>query len=457
MRTSANGQPSATANAPSVLGRSPTISSASARHAADACVRTASAIGAYGLPAIDRLAPDAVATAARIAPPPGIGPSGVGYVASSLVATSRAPSRTAVVGDAQPLVVELAVEADHHGVDVDAGRVVAGDRRRADAPRPPRRCPVRRTRAPARRRSTSAAAADRRRHHVAVGRDADRRQRRLLVGDAAADELLVTNTTRRPPARSRATASTEPGIGSGPARPRRRGRTARQPDRAGVHGRGTVPVGRAARLTSRVPPPEWRVPRFEPFRALRYAAAVDLDAVIAPPYDVLSDADVDALAARDDHNIVHVDVPRGGDDRYDVAGDAAAVVDRRRHDGRATTRRRSRSTACASPTPPGAGRDLVGVLGGLEVVDEGAGGVLPHERTTPKASTDRLDLTRATEANLSPVWGLSLARRPHRAARASRASRSARSPSTASSTSSNGSPTPTGSPRSATTSAATTC
>jgi uncharacterized protein (DUF1015 family) len=49
------------------------------------------------------------------------------------------------------------------------------------------------------------------------------------------------------------------------------------------------------------------------------------------------------------------------------------------------------------------------VIGALEVVDEGAGGVLPHERTTPKAKTDRLDLTRATLTNLSPVWGLSLA------------------------------------------------
>jgi uncharacterized protein (DUF1015 family) len=48
-------------------------------------------------------------------------------------------------------------------------------------------------------------------------------------------------------------------------------------------------------------------------------------------------------------------------------------------------------------------------MGGLEVVDVGAGGVLPHERVTPKASTDRLDLTRATNANLSPIWGLSLA------------------------------------------------
>ncbi|MFM8712801.1 MAG: DUF1015 family protein, partial [Actinomycetota bacterium] len=53
-------------------------------------------------------------------------------------------------------------------------------------------------------------------------------------------------------------------------------------------------------------------------------------------------------------------------------------------------------------------RYTVGVIGALEVVDEGAGGVLPHERTTPKAKTDRLDLTRATKMNLSPVWGLSL-------------------------------------------------
>ena len=101
----------------------------------------------------------------------------------------------------------------------------------------------------------------------------------------------------------------------------------------------------------------------------------------------------------------------------------------------------------------GADRDLVGVIGGLEVVDEGAGGVLPHERTTPKASTDRLDLTRATEcqpvAGLGPVARRRADRPAHRAGRADRR----RSPSTASSTSSSGSPTPSGSPPSASTSA----
>ena len=150
------------------------------------------------------------------------------------------------------------------------------------------------------------------------------------------------------------------------------------------------------------------MPSFTPFRALRYAPGTDLQAVIAPPYDVLSDADVDELAARDPHNIVAVDVPRGGVNRYQFAADqltqwidaGVLVYD----DEPSLTIYRMAFTDAT-----GAARTIVGVLGGLEVVSEGAGGVLPHERTTPKASTDRLDLTRATQMNLSPVWGLSLA------------------------------------------------
>ena len=151
------------------------------------------------------------------------------------------------------------------------------------------------------------------------------------------------------------------------------------------------------------------MPRFEPFPALRYGAS-DLGPLVAPPYDVLSESDLDELEARDPHNIVHVDVPRerDGANRYEAAAarlrswiaDDVMVRDREP----SFTLYRMRFTDEA-----GRGREIVGVVGALEVVDEGAGGVLPHERTTPKASTDRLDLTRATEANLSPVWGLSLA------------------------------------------------
>ena len=151
------------------------------------------------------------------------------------------------------------------------------------------------------------------------------------------------------------------------------------------------------------------VPRFTPFPALRYADR-EIDDLIAPPYDVLSPADVDDLNSRHEFNITHVDVPRESDGagRYDQAGlvlrqwiDAGILE----FDNSPTfTIYRMRFTDAT-----GAARDIAGVLGGHEVVDEGAGGVLPHERVTPKASTDRLDLTRATGANMSPVWGLSLA------------------------------------------------
>ncbi len=154
------------------------------------------------------------------------------------------------------------------------------------------------------------------------------------------------------------------------------------------------------------------MPRFEPFRALRYAAADRLATLTSPPYDVLSPSDIEAYAASDPHNVVHVDDPRvvhaDAPDPYaesarllrEWVADGTLV-----HDAEPTlTIHRMRFTDSA-----GAVRETVGVLGGLEVVDAGAGGVLPHERTTPKDSSDRLDLTRATKANLSPVWGLSLA------------------------------------------------
>ena len=149
------------------------------------------------------------------------------------------------------------------------------------------------------------------------------------------------------------------------------------------------------------------MPRFEPFRALRFAAT-DLEPLLAPPYDVLDDDDVDALQARSAHNVTRVDVPRGGPDRYaEAARTLASWVDDGvlvRDPDPSFTIYRLRFT-----DDGGAARDVAGVLGALEVVDAGAGGVLPHERTTPKDSTDRLELTRATRANLSPVWGLSLA------------------------------------------------
>ena len=152
-----------------------------------------------------------------------------------------------------------------------------------------------------------------------------------------------------------------------------------------------------------------QVPRFEPFPAIRYSPALSLDDVAAPPYDVLSDADIDGLLARHPRNIVAIDVPRevDGPDRYQHAAERLQAWLR---DGSLVRDAEPSFTLYRMTFRDEAGttRQTVGVLGALEVVDEGAGGVLPHERTTPKAKSDRLDLTRSTNANLSPVWGLSL-------------------------------------------------
>jgi uncharacterized protein (DUF1015 family) len=116
-----------------------------------------------------------------------------------------------------------------------------------------------------------------------------------------------------------------------------------------------------------------------------------------------------ALASKHQNNIVHIDMPLApSGNAYEHA---ASVMTQWINDGvmvrddvpSFTMYRMQFTDSTGKP------RNVVGVIGALEVVDEGAGGVLPHERTTPKAKTDRLELTRATDANLSPVWGLSLA------------------------------------------------
>ena len=153
------------------------------------------------------------------------------------------------------------------------------------------------------------------------------------------------------------------------------------------------------------------MPRFEPFAGLRYASGrVRMDDVIAPPYDVISPEEQQALEGRSPHNSVRVELPRAepGLDRYSVAA-------------RLLAQWRAEGVVARDVVPAFYGyrmrftdderhpRQSVGVIGALGLEPPAPGGILPHERTTPKARSDRLQLLRATRANLSPIWGLSLA------------------------------------------------
>ena len=153
------------------------------------------------------------------------------------------------------------------------------------------------------------------------------------------------------------------------------------------------------------------VPRFEPFRGLRYSPAVaPIGQVMAPPYDVISSVQRVHLASRHPANSVLVELPepdlQGGRDRYRVAAD---LLSRWRGDGTL----RADAEPCLYPyrMTDVSGRSTTGVIGALALPEPGhEGDILPHEQTLPKPKSDRLDLLRATRANLSPIWGLSMTR-----------------------------------------------
>lgn len=150
------------------------------------------------------------------------------------------------------------------------------------------------------------------------------------------------------------------------------------------------------------------MPRFEPFRALRYSPNFSLADVCSPPYDVLNEHDRERYGLHHQNNIVHVDMPVGDEQtRY---RQSAELMQRWIDEGVLILDGSPSFTIYRMEFVDSLGRNrrTSGVIGALEVCDEGEGDVLPHERTTPKAKTDRLELTRATRTNLSPVWGLSL-------------------------------------------------
>jgi uncharacterized protein (DUF1015 family) len=153
------------------------------------------------------------------------------------------------------------------------------------------------------------------------------------------------------------------------------------------------------------------VPRFEPFRGVRYDSdRVDLADVTAPPYDVIDEEGRRALAERHPDNVVAIDLPVAGptdDPDPDPYRGAQRQLAAWLNEGVLRRDERSFYVYRMTHDGPRGTHHTTGVLGALELSRPGEGGILPHEHTTPKAKSDRLSLLRATQANLSAVWGLS--------------------------------------------------
>jgi uncharacterized protein (DUF1015 family) len=145
----------------------------------------------------------------------------------------------------------------------------------------------------------------------------------------------------------------------------------------------------------------------QPLRALRYdlEQTGGLQDVVAPPYDVIDAEQRAQLEARSPYNIVRVDLPEGGEDRYDRS--AALLREWEAQGALVRDREPALWTLSQDYTgPDGQARNRHGFFARVRVEDYGPGRIRPHERTHPGPKEDRLRLTRATQANLSPIFAL---------------------------------------------------
>src|SRR5579884_2569813 len=147
----------------------------------------------------------------------------------------------------------------------------------------------------------------------------------------------------------------------------------------------------------------------EPLTALRYdlERTGGLQDVIAPPYDVIDAAQRGELAARSPYNVVRIDLPEA-EDGGDPYQQAAAELARWQSEAVVVQDEQPALWPLAQDYtgPDGRRRTRTGFLARVRVTEYGPGRIRPHERTHPGPKEDRLRLTRATRANLSPIFSL---------------------------------------------------
>ncbi len=144
----------------------------------------------------------------------------------------------------------------------------------------------------------------------------------------------------------------------------------------------------------------------QPLRALHYdlARVGALGSVVSPPYDGIDAEERARLAAQSPYNVVHIDLAAGPDPYRG----SAELLERWQADGILVRDEQPALWALTQDfdEPDGGRRTRHGILCRVRIEDYGAGRIRSHERTHPAPQEDRLRLTRATRANLSPVFAL---------------------------------------------------
>ena len=125
----------------------------------------------------------------------------------------------------------------------------------------------------------------------------------------------------------------------------------------------------------------------------------------APPYDVIDPSSDQSCSNAPPYSIVAIDLPEGDGDRYTAA---AQLLEDWQLQGALVREQEPAIWAHAQEYvgPDGQRRTRRGFFCRVRIEDYGPGRVRPHERTHPGPKEDRLRLTRATRANISPIFSL---------------------------------------------------
>ncbi len=141
-----------------------------------------------------------------------------------------------------------------------------------------------------------------------------------------------------------------------------------------------------------------------PFRALRFTEkAGSIKDCVCPPYDIVSRSERAGLAAKNEHNLIRLELPEG-ENRYEAAG---ALLREWINDGiLAQDKEEALYVYREEFRVSGKRYALTGFLCRLKLCEFSERVVLPHEETLSKAKQDRFELMKATNCNFSPIYSL---------------------------------------------------
>ena len=146
------------------------------------------------------------------------------------------------------------------------------------------------------------------------------------------------------------------------------------------------------------------MPKIHPFKGWRFNTNIvgDISQVIAPPYDVINDADQAALYDRSPYNYVRIILNRSaGMERYSKA--AKTFSEWKKNDILKQDTDSSIYLLCQSFRQDEQQIERTGLITKMKVTKLG-GDVLPHERTISKHINDRYNLMKATKANTGQIF-----------------------------------------------------